>query len=98
MGGEEFLVISPGANADAAKLLAEKLCGTIAETRFEVGTLMLRLTVSIGVAAMAAGIASWEALMSCSERALHLAKQFGRNRCMLHPLNVGAPKVRALSA
>ena len=69
-----------------------------AEINLAVELVKLAVTVSVGVAAMATGIANWEALMSCSERAVHLAKQFGRNRCMLHPLNVGATKVRALSA
>ncbi len=92
MGGEEFLIICPNANVEVAHVLAQQLCRTLSETRFESGTLKLSLTVSVGVAGLAAGVANWEALMGCAERALHLAKRFGRNRCMVHPLNVGAPK------
>lgn len=49
-GGEELLVVLPGAARQDAREVAERLRRTIAETHIVHGSRMLRVTVSLGVA------------------------------------------------
>lgn len=79
MGGEEFVMLLPGADASGAQRVAERLCARVAAHR-SIG--LPTLTVSIGVAA---GIADGEPLTLLREAddALYQAKQQGRNRVVL---------------
>ena len=77
-GGEEFLMLLPGASLDVATVVAERLRVTVQDTPVPpVGA----VTVSLGVARWdgEAGSEPVEAL-SKADRALYLAKQSGRNR------------------
>ena len=77
-GGEEFLVLSAIADADAAAVLAERLRAAIADEPFEIeGAGTIRVTVSIGCAA---GAGDAEALVREADAALYEAKALGRNR------------------
>ncbi|TMD03577.1 MAG: GGDEF domain-containing protein, partial [Chloroflexi bacterium] len=77
-GGEEFLVLSAIADADAAAVLAERLRAAIADEPFEIeGAGRIRVTVSIGCAA---GAGDAEALLRQADAALYEAKAQGRNR------------------
>ncbi len=77
-GGEEFAVLVPNANADAAAALSERLRAAVAR--------MMRkdvppLTVSIGVASLAGRrLARAEALFEEADGALYEAKAAGRDR------------------
>ncbi|MDP9520392.1 sensor domain-containing diguanylate cyclase [Pseudomonas putida] len=77
-GGEEFLMLLPGASLDVATAVAERLRVTVQDTPVPpVGA----VTVSLGVARWdgEAGSEPVEAL-SQADRALYQAKQQGRNR------------------
>ncbi|MBH3451358.1 GGDEF domain-containing protein [Pseudomonas putida] len=77
-GGEEFLMLLPGASLDVATVVAERLRVTVQDTPVPpVGA----VTVSLGVARWdgEAGSEPVDAL-SKADRALYLAKQSGRNR------------------
>ena len=76
-GGEEFVVMMPGASADAALALAEQLRERVAaETAHDHA-----LTISVGVAAVADRRAtSAEELFRDADAALYAAKTAGRNR------------------
>ncbi|HDS0917475.1 TPA: diguanylate cyclase [Pseudomonas putida] len=77
-GGEEFLMLLPGASLDVATVVAERLRVTVQDTPVQpVGA----VTVSLGVARWdgEAGSEPVEAL-SQADRALYQAKQGGRNR------------------
>lgn len=75
-GGEEFVVLMPGASAKEGLKLAERLRGEVAQTPFEGG---LEVTVSIGVADIDDGRAQEQAF-ELADQALYRAKEEGRNR------------------
>ena len=84
IGGEEFAVLMPEAECDAAKKLADRLCNEARELggEPEAGH-RIRFTVSIGVAFINEASPSFEALMHCADKALYVAKRQGRNAVVL---------------
>ena len=81
-GGEEFLIILPGADLESAHPIAERIrkgieaapCATAAEP--------LSVTVSLGLAACPPGtVLEADALIRAADTALYRAKRNGRNRC-----------------
>ncbi len=75
-GGEEFLAILPHQDERGALIAAERIRRKIADS--EMGPDRLKVTVSIGVGAMAAdGV---DAMLSRADRAMYAAKAAGRNR------------------
>ncbi|RTQ99872.1 GGDEF domain-containing protein [Halomonas nitroreducens] len=77
LGGEEFLVMLPGAARPAAEQAIERLRARLEDARL--GKPDLALTVSAGIAGLAEGD-SGEALLERADRALYQAKRQGRNR------------------
>lgn len=77
IGGEEFLVVMPGATRDVAMTVGERLRLAIAlgGMRYQNGE---PVTASIGVAAASVGESS-QALLARADRALYSAKNQGRN-------------------
>lgn len=83
-GGEELIVVLPGADLRTSQGLAERIRRTISEchiTRRATGEAISSITVSIGVAQFQLG-ESIENLIERCDRALYLAKRSGRNRTM----------------
>ncbi|HEX2880068.1 MAG TPA: diguanylate cyclase [Polyangiaceae bacterium] len=81
-GGEEFLMLLPGANLDAAEEVAQRLRST-AETRLaEVEGLTQPLTVTFGVSNYAPS-GSLEACLKAADEALYRGKASGRNRVVI---------------
>jgi diguanylate cyclase (GGDEF)-like protein len=76
IGGEEFLVVLPGASLDDAVALADRL--RIAVELEPAGG--LPLTMSFGVAAAAGRELQWDRLVADADAALYLAKGAGRNQ------------------
>lgn len=80
IGGEEFAVLLPEADEEAARNFAERLRHAVASTTFQIGDdVPKQLTVSIGVAALAPRRDTRSALMAAADAALYQAKQQGRN-------------------
>jgi diguanylate cyclase (GGDEF)-like protein len=79
-GGEEFLVLLPDTALDAALPIAERLRQQAESLSFEDLAPGLRITLSIGVAALRSDEASLESLTRRADAALYRAKQAGRNR------------------
>ena len=80
IGGEEFALLLPECTAADAALLADRLREAVASTKFAPGGEAQRITVSIGVAALAPHRDSRQALMAAADAALYRAKSEGRNR------------------
>ncbi|NDW06519.1 PleD family two-component system response regulator [Jiella pacifica] len=79
-GGEEFAVLMPGADAETAASVAERIRQAVCEAPFPISGDHLAVTVSAGVA-VAAGVAEpRQALLKRADAALYEAKRGGRNR------------------
>jgi len=76
LGGEEFLVLLPGADTQRAAQVAEDLRAAIAAEPHG----SLSVTMSFGVSTAAAGSFDWEQAFAAADRALYRAKAAGRNR------------------
>lgn len=79
MGGEEFSIVLPDTDIDAAIAFAEKLRKRIEQTVVVVGEHEIRPTVSLGVA-MNRKSCDLDDLLDRSDRALYTAKRSGRNK------------------
>jgi len=80
VGGEEFVVLSPGADLASAMLLAERVRSTVENTPLVIDGQPLTLTVSVGVAVAAVNDRDGTALLQRADAALYEAKRAGRNR------------------
>jgi len=81
-GGEEFVLILPGANVEGGKLVAERLRRSVEGITIQVGSVVLKVTASFGVAAVAGPGTSdlADATLKRADEALYRAKHEGRNR------------------
>jgi diguanylate cyclase (GGDEF)-like protein len=76
-GGDEFCVILPGAGADTAAMIAERVRANVQAARSD----NLAITVSVGHASMLADeFPSHDKLFDAADAALYSAKESGRNR------------------
>ena len=80
IGGEEFAIVLSGACVAEATAFAQRIQQQMAETPLVVGDKTILVTVSIGIAIMAATDASADAPLNRSDLALYRAKENGRNR------------------
>lgn len=81
IGGEEFALILPGADADAALAVAERLRCALRDA-FADAT--VPITISFGVASHPAHAETAASLVRAADEALYEAKQGGRNRSVVH--------------
>jgi diguanylate cyclase (GGDEF)-like protein len=94
LGGEEFLVVLPGADAAAAAAVAEALRRAISDDPVA----GLRVTISFGVSASAPGEFEYDAVFAAADLALYRSKQEGRNRVRVNDGQERAPRVLPLAA
>lgn len=80
IGGEEFAVLLTGAAPAAAREFAERLRRRIAEITVMHEGNSIRVTASIGVAALSAVDVDADASLMRADRALYSAKEAGRDR------------------
>jgi diguanylate cyclase len=78
-GGEEFAAVLIDTTLAQAQMLARRLVDNVRGLEIRVGSQQLRVTISIGVAALAPGESSTSWLARADE-ALYRAKRSGRNR------------------
>ncbi len=80
IGGEEFIIASPGSTLDDAAGLAERICSRIRDSTVANGSQKSRVTVSAGVTSLSEQDARASTLLGRADEALYLAKQQGRDR------------------
>ena len=84
-GGEEFLVLLPGAHLQDAVAFAERVRQAIAEREFAYDGGTVRRTLSAGTSAWPhPEIRHREALVKAADEALYVAKESGRNRVVAY--------------
>jgi two-component system, cell cycle response regulator len=76
LGGEEFVVLMPGADLPTAEVVAERLRAVIEEKPFALGPEPLHVTISIGIAE---GALPPKELLKAADVALYASKKKGRN-------------------
>src|SRR5690554_2222025 len=81
-GGEEFLILSSGTEADGALVVAQKCRDRMQSTPIDMHGVHHTQTISLDVATIHAGEAV-DHLVNRADRALYQAKQNGRNRVEL---------------
>jgi diguanylate cyclase (GGDEF)-like protein len=80
VGGEEFMVLLPGATLDAAVAIGERLRLAIESNAFEVGSRpSIDVTISIGVSEFGRDGATLDEFLSVADKRLYRAKHEGRN-------------------
>lgn len=81
MGGEEFLLIMPNTGLSGAYRIGERLRTRIASEPFQTGEgTRVRVTASVGIAALDGESETPESLLKRADNALYAAKRRGRNR------------------
>jgi diguanylate cyclase (GGDEF)-like protein len=80
LGGEEFLIVLPGADVAEAHVLAERIRVAIEQGRPG----GLPVTASMGIAAARGSAVAFAPLFELADRALYQAKRAGRNRVIAH--------------
>ena len=83
-GGEEFLIILPGASLEASAERARKLCAEVRPLRVEYNRVALGpITFSLGVAAFPKHGSTGMAVVQAADMALLRAKKEGRARVVV---------------
>lgn len=82
-GGEEFLVLLPGAGQEDVKLVGERVRRAVAETSVEDGDQRVGVTVSLGGATFRDTSDSTDSLIALADDALYEAKEGGRDRLVV---------------
>lgn len=78
-GGEEFLVICPGADVEVAKVLGDRLRTAIENNIIDSPEFQGNITISIGVAVRSEWHTSPKDMIKNADEALYAAKEAGRN-------------------
>lgn len=86
-GGDEFLVICPDADLNAALACAERLRAAAAGLEIETGGPSLHLSISIGVAMRDDSMTALKELTKLADRGAFIAKGRGRNRVIAPQLS-----------
>jgi len=79
-GGEEFCIVAPFSDSSQIRPFAERVCRMVEQMRVDIWVIILRPTISIGVASTAEGLTIPKELLKVSDERLYQAKEQGRNR------------------
>jgi diguanylate cyclase (GGDEF)-like protein len=96
-GGEEFIIILPGASLEIARQRAERINEAVRRLQIEYhGQALACISVSLGVAAYPQHSDSHDELVRTADAALYRAKQTGRDRVVVAEFNPNLKMVAAL--
>lgn len=80
VGGEEFLILLPGASREVATTVAERLRLALVDRPFDCQEHSMTVSTSVGVVTLDPLRDNWESLLKRADQALYRAKGTGRNR------------------
>lgn len=92
LGGDEFLVICPGAALKEATVIAERVRAEVADLRVPAGAGEWRGSISVGVASRLESLESPMELLKVADEGVYLAKGQGRNRVAVSPRALRDPR------
>jgi diguanylate cyclase (GGDEF)-like protein len=95
-GGEEFAIVIEGADAEAAKLLADRLRVDVGKQVVHTDKGPLSVTLSLGIACVPDDATGKQALIEHADQALYHAKHNGRNRAVTYA-QMNADRIRKVS-
>jgi diguanylate cyclase (GGDEF)-like protein/PAS domain S-box-containing protein len=84
LGGDEFAILLPHATEEQASVVARALIEAVRHSAVVSAGQSLRTTVSIGVALFDDEPVPADDLLAAAARAMHTAKDTGRDRCVVH--------------
>ena len=88
LGGEEFGIFLPDVEASEARAWLETLRGDVEAMQIPFMGSPIRITISIGAAAVREAGIDFDHLMAAADGALYLAKEEGRNRLRMFSLSM----------
>lgn len=91
-GGEEFVVLLPGADMHEARQVAERLRTRIGHMAIPVDDALVRVTISAGVALMSVHGDDLIDLLAAADLALYRAKELGRDRVCIPVVQSPPPR------
>lgn len=93
IGGEEFLLILPGADSEEARHRLQNICSQLADQEIATRGGHQRVTLSAGLAHWPQQGQTLDELLQAADAALYQAKRGGRNRvcCLASNVEVGHP-------
>jgi len=95
-GGDEFLVLCPDTDLQAALRCAERIRQSVYASEVAVNGLRLRPSISVGVAQRDAGMPDPDAMIKRADQGAYVAKAQGRNQvATVQHASTGAPATRA---
>jgi diguanylate cyclase (GGDEF)-like protein len=84
VGGEEFLMLVPDADAETAAVAAERLATAVREHGFQIARGAIRVTISVGIASeLVTDEHISRSLRARADEALYVAKRLGRDRVVM---------------
>ncbi|REL34212.1 sensor domain-containing diguanylate cyclase [Thalassotalea euphylliae] len=87
VGGEEFAIIAPFTNTDAALTIAERIVEECAKHPFVINDQQqINITVSVGTASLSSTDKTWSPLFERADKALYQAKRLGRDQVQVSAL------------
>lgn len=86
-GGEEFLILLPGADIDSTSRRAEDWCRAFEQTKIEYNGKIISTTLSVGVAVFPHNGRTVDELLRLADDALYYSKHHGKNRVSLAGLS-----------
>jgi len=84
-GGEEFLVILPGASKDDTQFVAERLRHMVEDSSINHGSQQIKITISAGYSSYPENdVVDENTLVTIADKALYTAKETGRNKVVCY--------------